>query len=79
MTARKETQNFAPDRGDRNPDPACAELIYPVTRKDLPLSCPTEAMTLWNAHPRVFLPIEESGIAQCPYCGARYELVVEPQ
>jgi uncharacterized Zn-finger protein len=29
-------------------------------------------MLLWNAHPRVFLPIEKTGEALCPYCGTRY-------
>ncbi|HHM06108.1 MAG TPA: zinc-finger domain-containing protein [Gammaproteobacteria bacterium] len=32
-------------------------------------------MSLWNSHPRVFLPIEENGgKVQCPYCGAEYTL-----
>ena len=47
---------------------------YEVTRKDLPLHCPMENMTLWNSHPRVYLPIEETGEARCPYCGALYTL-----
>ncbi|MCU0972309.1 MAG: zinc-finger domain-containing protein [Gammaproteobacteria bacterium] len=25
-------------------------------------------------HPRVFLPIEKTGQATCPYCGAQYVL-----
>lgn len=45
-----------------------------VTASDLPLHCPTPAMLLWNAHPRVFLPIEKTGEALCPYCGTRYIL-----
>lgn len=48
---------------------------YEVTRADLPLSCPMPEMTLWNAHPRVFLPVEQDGAADCPYCGAHYVLV----
>jgi uncharacterized Zn-finger protein len=32
-------------------------------------------MYLWNSHPRVYLPIEESGWAKCSYCGAEYRLV----
>ena len=32
------------------------------------------SMLLWNAHPRVFLPIEKTGEALCPYCGTRYTL-----
>jgi len=34
-------------------------------------------MSLWNAHPRVYLPIEDTGFAKCPYCGAEYTL--QPQ
>jgi len=45
-----------------------------VTAADLPLHCPTPAMLLWNAHPRVFLPIEKTGTALCPYCGTQYTL-----
>ena len=45
-----------------------------VSRKDLPLSCPRPQDALWNMHPRVYLPIEKTGEATCPYCGARYRL-----
>jgi uncharacterized Zn-finger protein len=45
-----------------------------VTAAELPLHCPTPAQLLWNAHPRVFLPIEKTGEALCPYCGTRYVL-----
>jgi uncharacterized Zn-finger protein len=55
--------------------PANAENRYEVTRADLPLSCPMPGMYLWNSHPRVYLPIEASGRAKCPYCGAEYVLV----
>lgn len=51
-----------------------AENQYTVTRADLPLHCPLEGMSLWNSHPRVYLPIEETGTAKCPYCGADYTL-----
>ncbi|MEM9529603.1 MAG: zinc-finger domain-containing protein [Pseudomonadota bacterium] len=54
--------------------PANTEKTYHVTRKDLPLSCPTPEMALWNSHPRVYLPIEKSGRETCPYCGAIYVL-----
>ena len=47
---------------------------YEVTAKDLPLHCPTPTMSLWNSHPRVFLPIEKTGEALCPYCGTLYKL-----
>ncbi len=45
-----------------------------VTAADLPLSCPMPDMVLWNAHPRVFLPIERTGHARCPYCSQDYVL-----
>jgi uncharacterized Zn-finger protein len=45
-----------------------------VTAADLPLHCPMPSMLLWNAHPRVFMPIEKTGEALCPYCGTRYRL-----
>lgn len=47
---------------------------YTVTRKDLPLACPMPGTYLWNSHPRVYLSIEETGEAKCPYCGADYHL-----
>ena len=55
--------------------PANAAKRYEVSRAELPVSCPTPAMTLWNSHPRVYLPLEESGHAACPYCGAEFVLV----
>jgi uncharacterized Zn-finger protein len=51
-----------------------AQMRYEVTRADLPLSCPMPGMSLWNSHPRVYLPIEDSGEERCPYCGAVYVL-----
>ncbi len=54
--------------------PANTETEYRVRRSDLPLSCPTPDMALWNSHPRVYLPIEKTGRAKCPYCGADFIL-----
>jgi uncharacterized Zn-finger protein len=48
---------------------------YEVTAADLPLHCPLPSMSLWNSHPRVYLPIEATGSAKCPYCGAEFKLV----
>jgi uncharacterized Zn-finger protein len=50
------------------------ERYLEVTEKDLPLHCPTPEMSAWNAHPRVFLAVEKTGEALCPYCGTRYKL-----
>jgi uncharacterized Zn-finger protein len=54
--------------------PANTQLHYEISERDLPLSCPSPAMALWNSHPRVYLPIEQTGWAKCGYCGAEYTL-----
>ncbi len=51
-----------------------AQHHYEVTVADLPLACPMPGMHLWNSHPRVFLAIEQTGLAKCPYCSAEYTL-----
>jgi uncharacterized Zn-finger protein len=50
------------------------ERLIEVSPDDLPLHCPMPSMLLWNAHPRVYLPIAASGEELCPYCGTRYRL-----
>jgi uncharacterized Zn-finger protein len=49
-----------------------AEHRYEVTVADLPLSCPMPQMYLWNSHPRVYIPVHETGRGKCIYCGAEY-------
>ncbi len=53
---------------------ANTQRVYEITHDDLPLSCPTREMRLWDAHPRVYLPIEDTGEAVCPYCEAKFIL-----
>jgi uncharacterized Zn-finger protein len=52
-------------------DQKCTE----VSAADLPLHCPLPTQKLWNTHPRVFLPVEATREARCPYCGTLYRLV----
>jgi uncharacterized Zn-finger protein len=54
---------------------ANAARVYEVSQDDLPLHCPMDGMYLWNSHPKVYLPIEQTGEAKCPYCSASYRLV----
>lgn len=61
------------DRSDRLIPPN-AQHQYEVTAADLPLSCPMPGMHLWNSHPRVFLPLDDTGRAKCPYCSAEFTL-----
>lgn len=56
-----------------------AQHHYEVTADDLPLACPMPGMYLWNSHPRVYLPIEATGWAKCPYCSAEYTLKADGQ
>lgn len=53
---------------------ACAKRHYEITQADLPLSCPPRDSRVWDAHPRVYLPIETLGKVTCPYCDAEYVL-----
>lgn len=62
------------DMSTSNKIPANTEQEYIISHADLPLSCPTQEMKLWNSHPRVYLPIEKTGKETCPYCGARFIL-----
>lgn len=52
----------------------CQHTRVEVTSKDLPVSCPTPDMSLWNAHPKVYIPLEDSGKGSCPYCGTEFVL-----
>ena len=68
-----------------NPDTASAQQDYStpntktaieVRREDLPIYCPTPGSSLWNSHPKVYIPVEENGgEARCPYCSALFRLV----
>lgn len=50
------------------------ERVIEVDDDDLPLHCPMPGESLWNSHPRVFLPIKGKGEILCPYCGTLYRL-----
>lgn len=55
------------------------ERFIEISDADLPLHCPMPDMQKWNAHPRVFLAIEKTGEALCPYCGTQYKLKGGPK
>lgn len=52
-----------------------AEIV--IKSHELPLCCPQPTAQVWNLHPRVYLPIEASGRATCPYCSTRFILVTD--
>lgn len=51
-----------------------AQATHMVGPEDLPLHCPVPGSSLWNSHPRIYLPIEKAGKALCPYCGTLFVL-----
>lgn len=56
---------------------ANAQRSIKVTAADLPLHCPQKDSTLWNSHPRVYIPLEDAPDKRmiCPYCGTEYILI----
>lgn len=48
--------------------------VIEVGREQLPLHCPTPQMSLWNSHPRVYIPLDETPRYRCPYCGTEFVL-----
>jgi uncharacterized Zn-finger protein len=70
---RKGSLTVTAERSDKLIQPN-AQHHYEVTAADLPLACPMPGMHLWNSHPRVYLAVEQTGTAKCPYCSAEYTL-----
>ena len=56
------------------PKNPCTQKEQMVTQKDFPLSCPLPKDRLWDAHPKIYLPIEMTGQEVCPYCSTVYIL-----
>lgn len=48
--------------------------VHEVLRNILPIHCPMPGTSLWDSHPQVYIPVEETGQARCPYCGCLYIL-----
>ncbi len=47
-----------------------------VKAGDLPVHCPVSGSSLWNSHPRVYIPVQENGgESKCPYCGTIFKLL----
>ena len=61
---------------EKNTNIAYSEKVVRIKNKDLPLCCPLSNEKLWDRHPRVYLPIEQTHEKKitCPYCSATYIL-----
>ena len=75
LMGQKRSKREANIMNEQKAVASCSEIRYEIRRTDLPLSCPMPGMTGWNAHPRVYLDVEEKGEVLCPYCGAIYVLM----
>ena len=55
-----------------------AQAVVEVTAQDVQgpgvVACPNPKMTLWNAHPKVFIDVATTGEGKCSYCGTVYRL-----
>lgn len=51
------------------------QAVIEVTKDELPMHCPAPDSALWDSHPRVFIPLEDTPEASCSYCGTVYKLV----
>ncbi len=70
-------QNNITNKADSDSGGACCTKRFcEITQAELPLSCPPINERVWDGHPRVYLPIEETetGKFVCPYCGTEYVL-----
>lgn len=54
------------------------QAVIEVLAQDLQgpgvIACPNPKMTLWSAHPKVFIDVATTGEGKCPYCGTEYRL-----
>ena len=51
------------------------QAVIEVTKDQLPMHCPAPGSALWDSHPRVFIPLDDTPEASCSYCGTVYKLV----
>ncbi|MCP4469450.1 MAG: zinc-finger domain-containing protein [Gammaproteobacteria bacterium] len=53
-----------------------ARSAVEVKPDDLPIHCPMPGTSLWNSHPRVYIPVQENdGEGKCPYCGTMFKII----
>ncbi len=74
MSEEKSVENTEQESAPMDSDVPNASETVEVTAADLPLHCPMPGKRLWDSHPKVFLPIEDSRKELCPYCGTVYVL-----
>ena len=57
---------------------ACVNKKVYVKKHQLPICCPQPGEEIFNAHPKIYLSLDEKNReATCPYCSTVYVLVDE--
>jgi uncharacterized Zn-finger protein len=58
-----------------NPNTAADQQAYSTPNSKTAVEVKS-GTSLWNSHPRVYIPVEENGgEAKCPYCGTIFKLL----
>lgn len=55
-------------------DTAAIEVLASDLKGHGVVACPNPKMSLWSAHPKVFIDVVSTGEGRCPYCGTLYRL-----
>ena len=50
----------------------CQNKRYYVAKDTHSVACPPPEERIWDAHPRVYLSLNEDGQVTCPYCGTEF-------
>jgi uncharacterized Zn-finger protein len=74
MSTTPSSPGAHPDASAGLPASADGTAVVELDAADLPAFCPNRRMSVWSAHPRVFLDLGHTGQARCPYCSTEYRL-----
>jgi uncharacterized Zn-finger protein len=55
----------------------CQKKQYLVKSQEETIVCPPVDERIWDAHPRVYLKLDENHHIHCPYCGTEFILQEE--
>ena len=59
VAASRPATPFSVQRSEPMQQPNASTLVE-VTADELPMHCPTPEASLWNSHPRVYIPLEDA-------------------
>ena len=50
------------------------ETLTVTVKRGQRICCPLPEHTSWNQHPRVYIDLEDTDEATCPYCGTHFKV-----